>query len=109
MNEISGDDCFLSLDSDKYILFYFTASWCGPCQRVYPEIVKIINEFNTDKVSFYKIDISNEDNNEIVEKCEVNSVPTFMLFKDRTFINKVLGADSEGFKKLINNNVFKNN
>ena len=26
-----------------------------------------------------------------------------MLFKDRTFINKVLGADSEGFKKLINN------
>ena len=58
--------------------------------KEYPEIVKIINELNTDKVLFYKIDISNEDNNEIVEKCEVTSVPTFMLFKDRSIINRVL-------------------
>ncbi len=104
MEEISGDDCFRVLDNKEFILFYFTASWCQPCQRVYPDIIKIINELNTNKVLFYKIDISDDDNNEIVEKCKVESVPTFMLLKDRNFINKFLGADSEGFKKLLVNN-----
>ena len=104
MEEISGDDCFRVLDNKEFILFYFTASWCQPCQRVYPDIIKIINELNTNKVLFYKIDISDDDNNEIVEKCNVESVPTFMLLKERSFINKFLGADSEGFKSLLVNN-----
>ena len=30
---INGDDCFKVLDSEKPILFYFTASWCGPCKN----------------------------------------------------------------------------
>ena len=104
MEEISGDDCFRVLDNKEFILFYFTASWCQPCQRVYPDIIKIIKELNTNKVLFYKIDISDDDNNEIVEKCKVESVPTFMLLKERTFINKFLGADSEGFESLLVNN-----
>lgn len=104
MEEISGDDCFRVLDNNEFILFYFTASWCKPCQRVYPDIIKIINELNTNKVLFYKIDISDDDNNELVEKCKVESVPTFMLFKKRSFIDKFSGADSEGFKSLLINN-----
>ena len=63
MEEISGDDCFRVLDNKEFILFYFTASWCQPCQRVYPDIIKIIKELNTNKVLFYKIDISDDDNN----------------------------------------------
>ena len=104
MEQISGDDCFLVLDNEEYILFYFTATWCGPCQRIYPEILQFIKELKTDKIRFYKIDISDDDNNEIVEKCNVNSVPTFILLRNRTYIDEVNGADISAFNNLILNN-----
>lgn len=28
----------------KYYLFYYTASWCGPCQKFTPSLVKFYNE-----------------------------------------------------------------
>jgi thiol-disulfide isomerase/thioredoxin len=48
MEEVSGDDCFRVLDDSKMVLFYFTASWCGPCQRIYP-MVKDLSEKISDK------------------------------------------------------------
>ena len=39
MESLVGDECFTCLDKSQYIIFYFTASWCGPCQKIYPEIL----------------------------------------------------------------------
>ena len=46
MEEIQGDDCFRKLDLEQYVIFYFTASWCAPCQRIAPEIVNLSNELD---------------------------------------------------------------
>ena len=61
---ISGDDCFKLLDEKKYILFYFTASWCGPCKLVSPVIQRIGEE--KDSVIVLKVD---------VDECEEVSAP----------------------------------
>ena len=42
MEEITEDNIRDILQQPEYLLFYFTASWCKPCQRVYPDIIKII-------------------------------------------------------------------
>ena len=59
----------------------------------------IVETIDKTKIKMYKIDISEEENNEICEKCYIKSVPTFLLFKDRTYIDKVNGADID---KLLN-------
>ena len=105
MEEIQGDDCFRKLDLEQYVIFYFTASWCAPCQRIAPEIVNLSNELDETKIKFFKIDIDQEENNEICEKCEIKSVPSFLLFKNRNYLNRVQGANLEKIKEMIINNI----
>lgn len=100
MEVISGDECFSTLDNEGYILYYFTASWCGPCQRIWEEFLELSKKYNT--ILFFKIDISDEDNTEICEKCTVDSVPSFLLFKDRTFIERVVGANLKTLEEMLN-------
>ncbi|MCH7225644.1 thioredoxin-like domain-containing protein [Haloferula sp. A504] len=35
-------------EPEKYYIFYYTASWCGPCQRYTPSLVKWYNENKND-------------------------------------------------------------
>ena len=105
MEIIMGDDCFKTLDLKEYIFFYFTASWCGPCQAIAPEIKKLSEELDPNIIRFFKIDIDEDDNNEICDTCKIKSVPSFLLFKDRTYLNRVSGADINSIKKLILDNV----
>ena len=103
MNCVQGDDCFKILDLEQYILFYFTASWCGPCQKVYPDLLELIKTLDSSKVMIYKIDIDEEENNEICEKCQIKSVPSFLLFKNRSLVDKTQGANIETIQNMINN------
>jgi len=97
---ISGDECFTSLDKDDYILYYFTASWCGPCQQIWESFIQLTEKYNN--ILFFKIDVSDEDNSEICEKCRVDSVPSFLLFKNRNYINRVTGANLQKVQEMLN-------
>ena len=97
---ISGDECFTTLDKEGYILYYFTASWCGPCQQIWDNFVQLTQTYNN--ILFFKIDVSDEDNSEICEKCEVESVPSFLLFKDRNYISRVTGANLQKVQEMLN-------
>jgi len=104
MLEVIGDECFRVLDDTKLIVFYFTAAWCGPCQKISPKVEELSNKLN-DKINFYKIQIDNDDNEEVCEKCKIKSVPTFILFKERSSLGIVNGADLEKLILLIKNNI----
>ena len=99
MDVISGDQCFTTLDQEGYILYYFTATWCGPCQRIWNDFLELSKKYNN--ILFFKVDMSNEDNTEICEKCKVDSVPSFLLFKDRVYLERVVGADLKGLEEML--------
>ena len=101
---VNGDDCFRVLDSKNLILFYFTASWCGPCKQISP-VIEELSEKLKEKVIFYKIQIDDETNEEICEKCQIKSVPTFILFKERNSLGIVNGTDIKKILTLIKNNI----
>ena len=103
MDCLIGDDCFRVLDKEQYIIFYFTASWCKPCQSIYPDLLKIIEKIDNQKILMYKIDIDEDNNNEICEKCNVKSVPTFLLFKNRSLVSNTSGANIQNVINMINN------
>lgn len=102
MKEISGDDCFKVLDNNKYILLYFGASWCSPCQKVLPLMDNLINEYDSNLIDFYKIDIDRSENKTICDKCKIKSVPAFLLFNGRIFINRTKGNNIPAIKNMIN-------
>ena len=104
MKEVSGDDCFRVLDDSKMVLFYFTASWCGPCQRISPKVEELSNKIS-ERVNTYKISIDNDENSEIYEKCQIKSVPTFILFKNRSSLGIINGGKLDELINLIKNNL----
>ena len=104
MKEVSGDDCFRVLDDSKMVLFYFTASWCGPCQRISPKVEELSNKIS-DRVNTYKISIDDDENSEICEKCQIKSVPTFILFKNRSSLGIINGGKLDELINLIKNNL----
>jgi thioredoxin 1 len=87
--------------SDKLILAYFTAKWCGPCKMVSP-IVKRIGE-EKDSVVVIKVDV--DDCSDISDNCEIECMPTFLFYKNNEMepVNKISGADIPILVQNINN------
>jgi len=99
MDEITEDNIRDILNQSEYLLFYFTAKWCGPCQTIKPLILKLKEGLKTDNIKFYLIDI--DENDDLCEKCKVTSVPTFILFKDKKEVGQTKGANILSVAELI--------
>lgn len=103
MEQIGGFDNFKEkINSDKYILLFFTASWCGPCKRIYPQLEELASKLNKDLIQIYKIQIDNDDNEQICKIFKVESVPSFYLLKNKECINEFKGADINGIMNMLN-------
>lgn len=99
MECITEDNISSVINQEEYLLFYFTAKWCGPCQTIKPMIVKLQEGLNSDKIKFYMIDI--DENDELCDKCQVTSVPTFILFKNKKEVGQCKGANIVSVANLI--------
>lgn len=83
-------------------IYYFTAKWCGPCKSISGDIQLLNDKYSN--VNFYKIDVDDENNNDIINKYEITSIPSFLFFKDGKMIKKITGTDIKTIEKLINDN-----
>ncbi|MBD23698.1 MAG: hypothetical protein CMG46_01625 [Candidatus Marinimicrobia bacterium] len=108
MNELTDDNInIIQLkntlkDEDKMAIIYLTANWCGPCKRIYPLILEVINKLSKEynkKFIFYKADI--DKNDLLSEIFNVQSVPTFILINNEVIIDRFTGADIDKFKELL--------
>ena len=99
MESITEDTIREIINQPEYLLFYFTAKWCGPCQKIKPMIIKLKEGLETDKIKFYMIDI--DENDDLCEKCNITSVPTFILFKDKKEVGQTKGANIQSVAELI--------
>lgn len=85
---IKGDqDSFNSLINDEIVLVDFYATWCGPCKMMNPVLEEINNTRSNIKI--VKIDV--DANEDIAKKYGVMSIPTLILFKNGTQIDKKVG------------------
>jgi thioredoxin len=67
----------------------FYADWCGPCRTVGPVIESLSREF-AGRVSFAKVDT--DGNPQLAARYEVMSIPTVMIFKDGSVVDRVVGV-----------------
>ena len=87
---------------DKLIVIYFTASWCGPCKEIKPFILEKIS--TNENVSFSIIDVDNDNYEDLCEDYSVNAMPTFLFFKNKQVVEKIVGGNKEKIEQLINDN-----
>lgn len=67
------------INSTPVVLVEFYASWCPHCKRMMP-VVAQIKELLEGTTDIYQFDI--DDNEELASSIDVESIPTFIIYKD---------------------------
>jgi len=99
------DDTFESevLQSQTPVLVDYWAGWCGPCRMVAPVLDEIADEMDG-KVRIAKLNV--DENQQTAYKFQVQSIPTFILFKGGQMADRMLGAmPKAAFESFINRNL----
>ena len=99
-----GEVLLENMDKKVLSLLYFTASWCGPCQRVYPLLNELSAKLKGNEkynIEFYKVDL--DENEEFCEKCNIRSVPTFFVMNGKNLLSQCSGADIQTIGEMIIN------
>merc|ERR1712146_233266 len=86
-----------AIKSDKLVVVDFTASWCGPCQRIAPIFAKMAEEMAD--VEFVKVDV--DDNEDTAQACGIQAMPTFQFYKNGVKVHEFSGASEEKIKAAI--------
>ena len=90
-------DGLVASAGEHLILFYFSAAWCGPCQKMKP----IFNGFADEFPKVFFVTIDTDMNAETAKACQVTVMPTFQFYKNRRLIHTIKGADPQQLRDAI--------
>ena len=79
------------VSKDVLTLVDFWAEWCGPCKSMHPIFTRLAKKYHS--VKFGRVNIDN--NQDIAMKFGVQSIPTFIMFRNGKPIDKMVGAVGE--------------
>ena len=107
MIEFTKDDDIVkvlleNMEKSVLSLLYFTASWCGPCQKIKPfleELSDKLKEKGEYNIEFYKIDI--DKNEDFCNKCDIKSVPTFFIMNGKDLLSSLNGSNKVKLSEII--------
>lgn len=74
------------------IILDFSATWCGPCQKIAPYIAELAEEYDG-KICVGKCDV--DESEELTAKYGVRNVPTVLFIKGGEVVDKQVGAASK--------------
>lgn len=100
-------DDFLVSNKNEIILVIFSASWCGPCQRFKAFLKSSESEIMFPGLKVAYFDVDDEENAELCEIFEVQSLPTYFfskLDKENSLrsLPQSAGFSEESFQKQYN-------
>ena len=78
------------LEHKGTVIVDFYGTWCMPCKMLAPIVEKVVADNN---FKLAKVDV--DENEELIRKFGIMSVPTLLIFKDGKQVNSVSGVVSE--------------
>jgi thioredoxin 1 len=88
------DKNFQQQTKNRVVLVDFWAAWCAPCRMMAPVLNDVASELTGNSL-VGKINI--EQHQALAQKFRVRSIPTLILFKNGTEINRFVGIKSKDF------------
>ena len=90
---------------DKPAIVDFTATWCGPCQRIAPILEELAKEYEG-KIVIYKVDV--DENKPLAKEFNVSSIPAVMFIPvDGEPVMTIGSRDKSKFEEEIKTHLLK--
>ena len=86
------------LMNEKPVVVDFWATWCGPCQTMFPIVDEVAREYNG-KVEFYKMNV--DENKATPAQFGIRSLPAILVFKHGRVHSNVMGTASKSKVKEV--------
>ena len=80
-----------AVSQNNLLLVDFWAEWCGPCKSMHPIFSRMARKYN--HVRFARINVDNSQ--DVAKKFNVQSIPTFIMFKNGQVAQQMVGAVGE--------------
>ncbi len=90
--ELNKDNYEATIGSDKVTVLDCYAQWCNPCKMLLPIFHRLADEY-ADKINFVSCDV--DEQQEIAAKCEIQGVPTLVVFKNGEELKRKSGFQNE--------------
>ena len=94
---------FMTKHSNKPVVVFFTATWCGPCKQIAPLFTELAKE--NDQAKFIKVDtanLANPDFAKVQQHTNITGMPTFHIYKNKTRVAKVVGRKEVDLRIAVN-------
>lgn len=101
MSSISSkQDFFTKINADSELkMVYFTADWCGYCEKLKPILNKLNRDYS-DKLPIYTVDLDKYPG--LAQDYDVTGIPTVVFLKNGKVHEKVVGLRGEKtYRKTI--------
>ena len=89
--ELTSQDFDQEKAKNELLLVDFWAEWCGPCKSMHPIFTRMAKKYKS--VRFARVNVDNAQ--DIAMRYGVQSIPTFIMFKNGEVANTMVGAVGE--------------
>ncbi|KAI0246075.1 glutaredoxin [Lactifluus subvellereus] len=100
IHQIESSDQFqqlLSADLDRVSLLFFWAPWAEPCKQMTEVVIELSRKYP----KLLSLQIEAEEQTDISESFNVESVPHFVVLRGHTLLARIVGADARALTETI--------
>jgi|TARA_B110000116_G_scaffold90220_1_gene78422 thioredoxin 1 len=102
--ELTSQNFNQEIKNNDLVLVDFWAEWCGPCKSMHPIFTRLAKKYK--QIRFARVNVDNAQN--IAMKYGVQSIPTFIMFKNGEIVNRMVGAVGEPGIHMICKKIIEN-
>jgi thioredoxin 1 len=99
MIQLETDSLDIIINTRAKVMVMFGTDWCGNCDILKPEFLKISQQKENREIPFVFINPDNSPKS--LSLIELNDIPTIVAFKDGKNISQEFGNSSEIVQKVL--------